>query len=469
MFRLIVLLLILVILILILVLSKLQNKMEKQPAKESYFFSNSFSDLKEVRKLIKEKNKESCEKRIFITRFLVLVIGGAITFVTSFLHNIIFLTFYLLVYVSFIIVFLTDKVFNTINKISTACPNPECQASFMLPIYECTCGRKHTKLVPGKYGIFQRTCNCGRKIPTSFINGRGKLKAYCPVCKLELKGDTMNRQYAIPIVGGPSVGKTCYINTAVYQLINNVAPKFGWKVAFIDRQNEIDYEMVINGMKKGYKPAKTDLNHLTAYQLSVKLSKNDIIRRLYIYDIMGEAFMSADTLKINKAFSYSNGFVFMIDPLSIADFALELADGNELTDNGVSQEDFNDIFEGLINGLISLSGLKNSGVLDIYLAVVINKCDIRKLDLMLGTNAIEQYRSSHAGCNRLAAQNEVCKQFLRKYNSGSFVSLVEKKFRNVQYFTCSSYVNNDGNQLGMNVEAPLLWILSMCDRRWESI
>ena len=202
---------------------------KEQPAKVSYFFGKGYTDLGNTIKEAWALNIDSAknqfaiagEKGYFsmggainlVAAISIFVFGSMITAFTTAVHIAVLLLFFACIYIGFGLVWLIDRIYIMINKIKNACPNPDCQASFLIPVYECPeCGVKHTHLVPSKYGILKRTCLCGAKIPTTFLNGRGQLKAYCPECDTALSGDTASRQYAFPVIGGPSVGKTCYIN-----------------------------------------------------------------------------------------------------------------------------------------------------------------------------------------------------------------------------------------------------------------
>lgn len=213
---------------------------QPQPAKVSYFFGKGYSDLWNTIKESWSRNIHSagdqfslaCEKGCFtmgggmnlIAAISIFTFGSLITAFTTFAHIAVLFAFFAFIYMGFGLLWLIDRIYIMINKIKNACPNPDCQASFLIPTYECPgCGEKHTNLVPSKYGILKRTCLCGTKLPTTFLNGRGQLKAYCPECDTALSGDTASRQYAFPVIGGPSVGKTCFINMAIDQMMSDVA------------------------------------------------------------------------------------------------------------------------------------------------------------------------------------------------------------------------------------------------------
>lgn len=236
---------------------------QPQPAKVSYFFGKGYSDLWNTIKESWSRNIHSagdqfslaCEKGCFtmgggmnlIAAISIFTFGSLITAFTTFAHIAVLFAFFAFIYMGFGLLWLIDRIYIMINKIKNACPNPDCQASFLIPTYECPgCGEKHTNLVPSKYGILKRTCLCGTKLPTTFLNGRGQLKAYCPECDTALSGDTASRQYAFPVIGGPSVGKTCFINMAIDQMMSDVAPARSWKMSFISDTEEKDHALAMN-------------------------------------------------------------------------------------------------------------------------------------------------------------------------------------------------------------------------------
>lgn len=293
---------------------------QPQPAKVSYFFGKGYSDLWNTIKESWSRNIHSagdqfslaCEKGCFtmgggmnlIAAISIFTFGSLITAFTTFAHIAVLFAFFAFIYMGFGLLWLIDRIYIVINKIKNACPNPDCQASFLIPTYECPgCGEKHTNLVPSKYGILKRTCLCGTKLPTTFLNGRGQLKAYCPECDTALSGDTASRQYAFPVIGGPSVGKTCFINMAIDQMMSDVAPARSWKMSFISDTEEKDHALAMKSLNQGVRLMKTELNSLTAYQLMLKLPNEKIGRRIYVYDISGEMFSSSSDVQNNLAYS----------------------------------------------------------------------------------------------------------------------------------------------------------------------
>lgn len=457
---------------------------KEQPAKVSYFFSKGYTDLFNTIKeawalnITSAKNQFAIagEKGYFtmggainlVAAISIFVFGSIITAITTAIHIGVLLAFFACIYIGFGVLWLIDRIYIMLNKIKNACPNPDCQASFLIPVYECPeCGAKHTQLVPSKYGILKRTCLCGAKLPTTFLNGRGHLKAYCPECDTALSGDTASRQYAIPVIGGPSVGKTCYINMAIDQIMNDVAPARGWEMRFINDSEEKDHELAMKSLNQGVRLMKTELNALTAYQMMLTLPNEKIGRRIYVYDISGEMFSSSSDVQKNLAYSYADGFIFIIDPLTLNQFAMEVEDKLDLNAYGASGKDFDDILNIMLINLEKMFGLKDKDTLKRNLAVVINKSDIPTLEERIGATASQQYLvENSATCkNYMEARDAVCRQFLTDYGAGNFVRTAEAKFKSVHYFACSALGHNHEGQPyeGKNVVEPMLWLLSQAD------
>lgn len=461
---------------------KTKSGRNPQPAKVNYFFSKGYIDLLNTIKGAWRHNFESAGKQtglakgkgIFekswriVAALCIYIFGSVVCVITSAAHIIILAAVLLVIYVCFLIIRLIDSIFIAVNKIHNVCPNPECQAKFLLPVYECPqCKARHTKLVPGKYGILKRKCQCGAKIPTTFLNGRGKLGAYCPECGQSLKGDTASRQYAVPVIGGPSVGKTCYINMAVKQFINDVAPANNWDINFISDSDAVKYNDAVKKLDSGHILDVTTDKNLTAYQLMLRLPKEKVGRRVYIYDIAGESFSSSEEVQGNRAYSYADGFIFIIDPLTLADYEMEVLDKINEKAYGASAQDFNDILDIMLINLGKMFGLKDKDTVKMNVAVVINKMDIPGLEDKIGENPAQQYLVDNPETckNYEQARDHVCRTFLEEYGAGNFVRTAESKFNQVHYFAVSALGHNNEGQpyRGKNVTEPLMWILSQVD------
>ncbi len=452
-----------------------------QPAKVSYFFGKGYTDLWNTIRDAWFRNLESGKKfwgnvldagifsyvgLFWLACTLSVIVFGTMFFLAaSAIHIIVLGVFFFAIYLGFSVLWLVDRIYIYKHKISSACPNSSCQAKFLIPTYECECGEKHTMLVPGKYGIWKRNCECGRTLATTFLNGREKITAMCPECSSLIITGGKAVQHAIPIIGGPSVGKTCYVNMVVDKMMHDIAPERGWTTQYNTDNDESNHSRAMDALSKGIRLEKTTYTNLTAYKFLVQSPKLDVDRQVFIYDIAGEMFSSSSDVQNNKAYSYADGFIFVIDPLSIGRYAMEKANLN-LDSYGVSSKDFDDILNIMLVNLEKMFNLKPQDVLKRKLAVVINKCDIPGLEELIGDGAAEEYLANHEECKDfLSAKNEVCKTFLEQYEAGNFARTAESKFQKVQYFTCSALGHNKEGvpYESKGVEQPLLWLLESID------
>lgn len=261
--------------------------------------------------------------------------------------------------------------------------------------------------------------------------------------------------------------KTCFINMAIDQMMSDVAPARSWKMSFISDTEEKDHALAMKSLNQGVRLMKTELNSLTAYQLMLKLPNEKIGRRIYVYDISGEMFSSSSDVQNNLAYSYANGFIFIIDPLTLNQFAMDVEDKVDLNAYGASSKDFDDILNIMLINLEKMFGLKDKDTLKRNLAVVINKVDIPTLEEKIGETAAQQYLAENAKTCKsyMDARDAVCRNFLEEYGAGNFVRTAEAKFKTVRYFTCSALGHNHEGQPyeGKNVVDPVMWLLQQAD------
>ncbi len=175
--------------------------MKDQPAIKSYFFEKGYKDLSNTIKdswssniasaldlFAKGGAREWHAKIVYFSAGLAVIIFGAVLFsVLSLLHIVLLFLVFLVIYISYTLVLAVDYLYRVKNKITTSCPNSGCFEKNVVPVYQCpNCFAEHDELWPGKFGILNRTCNCGAELPTTFLNGRNKLYASCPKCRKNL-------------------------------------------------------------------------------------------------------------------------------------------------------------------------------------------------------------------------------------------------------------------------------------------
>jgi len=465
----------------------------KQPAKPSYFFRGGFIDFGKViagafihcgKGIVASLSgigsawSDMTEMYgffmkllgflLFCVRFgfyLVRLISSAVVTPIVCLSVAAFQISILLVFLSvtlicFGIITLLDKIFCTIKAIVSHCPN--CQTKFSMPMYICDCGREHDRLNPGYYGIFTRECECGRKLPTTFFNGRQRLNAQCPHCKCNIKDGGLHASWCIPVIGGPSSGKTCYINMTMMSLEKDALSRYGLR--FEHEKNGLDeYEENADRLSKGYLPEKTTDNRLRYYQFSLT-SRNATKQQISLCDVAGELFDVSDGgQEINKqiGFRYANAFILLIDPFSISEYRNTVSTKANLTDYKGSMQRIDEMLDTFIRTLQNMFSIDAKAMLNTDVAVVFTKADVPGLDEKIGESAVLKKASRLDPKARYETQNKLCEQFLHEYNEDNFLISLKSRFKSIQFFTCSAlgHIMNGQPFVASNVEEPFFWIV----------
>ncbi len=393
---------------------------------------------------------------------LVLTTGLCVFF--SAVHIIVLLCVMLIAYFFFLLWLGLDLIYRGLKRISSNCSN--CQSHFALPVYICPdCGEEHTKLVPSKYGIWKRTCECGAKLPTTFFNGRQKLEALCPVCGMNIKDGGSHVDLPIPVIGGASAGKTCLINQAV-TAIEGLSEEYGLDYEYSSDGND-DYEENCSNMSQGYLPQKTNEMRLRYYRFYLSPKKAKVKNLVSLCDIAGEVYSDSTSLGEQIGYKHASGFLMVVDPLSVDDFRNEVKNDIEVGKYGYSNDSIDEVVNLLITTLENMFSSNSKKALGTNLAVVFSKGDIPGLDEKIGDAAVNAYMEANPKVtNRLDAQNAVCEKFLMDYGEFNFLNNIRAKFKTIQFFVSSSLGHNvDGTPFApQGVEDPVLWLIDKASK-----
>lgn len=448
----------------------------KENAQKGYFFGQGYIDLINVFKDAWDYNKESADNLwdkdndswfyLNIVVALIIKILGPICFiVVSLIYFLILATVFIGTYIIYSFIWIIDKIYLIRKKIFTACPH--CTSKSSIPHYICPkCGEVHKRLIPGPYGILKRKCLCGEKLGATFFSGRRKLVAVCPICSRGFKANEAT-PICIPVIGAPSVGKTCYIFSSVKGLIDDVAPQKMWEIEFANKKDEYEYEKFNRDFKSGIPPRKTADMEPVAFNFFLKNPNWNPEKLIYLYDVAGEVFEESDNIEIQQQYKYCHGIIFVIDPLSIPQVAERFKRNGDLDKYRVSVKDLNDTFDLLINSLERVYGIKSNKLIDIPCSIVINKTDAYDLENNIGEIALNNYKLNHntKKLNDEQIYTEICKKFLVDNGAGNFVRNLESKFREYSIFTCSALGHAENKEFKpIRITNPLMWILKKADK-----
>ncbi len=470
-------------------------KSEQQPAKQSYFFGEGWRDLRDFISKLWNKNRDDArayhdkykEKGLinikgiyWLACSMSVVLYGSIMFLLiSAGVSIFLLAFFLLVYIGFSIVWVLDRLYLKKNKIFTACPS--CKESSLIPVYACpSCGVKHSKLVPGKYGILKRQCTCGEKLGTCFLTGRKRYPAFCKSCAASLS-DRENTPICIPVVGGRSVGKTAFITAFSKDFISTVAPRNNWETEFYNKEKEQIYREILADYNSGstrMTDRPQDINKTSSVSFSFFLRGRGLKpeRLVHVYDIAGEVFTDNSENEMQKQYEYSQGIVFIIDPFSIMEVRNTFETGLEPEDvAGIGKADVTGIVDSFINKLREVTGLSAKSMLNTPIAIVISKVDSSNLLDVLGSKVINKKRREFIDrgmdVSYIDVEDYVCREFLKEYGMESFINVIDMKFKKNRYFTCSAigHTRDMGSYEPFGVMEPMEWLMRNADNTLDSI
>jgi hypothetical protein len=329
----------------------------------------------------------------------------------------------------------------------TAYECPVDHERFPLPVYVCPgCGAEHHNLVPGRWGVFRRDCECGDvSLPTTVLGGRQRVPQRCP------SGHAMSgiigyaETLRIALVGGASVGKTTYLAAAMLEFERDAEQK---RLAVnVVEESSAAYGDVVGALRGGRLPEKTQVSGNPALVTEVQGDKRS--RVLYAYDVAGESYESSDEARNLRFLEVPSGLVLLVDPLAIRRVAEEHETELSQVRDAVlpSQEDPNRVLERTLAALIEGGATPK----DIPIAVTIAKTDAFGIG-----EEIEKLRDE--------AGDGAPRVWLERNGGGNFVRAVEAEFKQARWFACSALgrMPDPADRRPFDPEgatAPLLWLL----------
>ncbi len=453
-----------------------------EPAIKSYFFGKGYTDLKNV--IIESWQRNSASAKEFFSKIdttgewfessfsfvfwggagISVVLFGTLFFcAVSLLHILFLFIFFSLIYLGFTLVWTVERIFLFCRRFFSACPY--CHKKSTLPEYLCdNCGSVHAKMTPNSYGILHHKCKCGQKLPATFFVNRGRLQAKCPDCHESLHREHIeSSRIFIPILGGPSAGKSAFMFSVVRKWIDEKAGEFGFKAEFIDSGTEADYKLIVDQLHKGKVPAKTLHSIPKAFNLALKNSgKTKWL--MYVYDPSGEAYQDTEHLAAHRYHEYLSGMVLIVDPFSIPavrrNYEIELS--KTWSSVNPSQLNIEDVLSRVILTMEESFGLSKTSKINKPLAVVISKVDAFDLEQVVGENAVEKEFARAVNKKKTDIRDNIVKQQLIEWGEESLVHQIDTRFSNVRYYTCSALGripdSSGADYIPHHVIEPILWI-----------
>lgn len=361
----------------------------------------------------------------------------------------------------------SNFVYSNYYKIYNRCP--DCHEQMDVPIFVCpTCATEHSRLWPSIYGVFHHRCKCGDQLPTLNSLGRKKLIQKCAACRTPMNSEIGSMiNIHIPVIGGPSTGKSNYIAMATAQLIKDYGKSRGYLFDFPDSNHKLNFESNVHRLSTGSPLVKTTEIIPQAYNLSIKKTINSIGRIVYIYDAAGEAYSDETNTAQQIYYKFIHGLIFIVDPFSIDNFVNQhQAEIDALrTSIRPSDLDVQKTFERMKTVLEGTVGFKKGKRFTQPIAVVISKTDALNLETLIGRSAARKLMSRNPSIRlETDAMHFLLEKFLIENQLGNFVRNLYTSFEKVTFYSCSSLgrLPNNANQSAfapIGVLEPLTWLL----------
>lgn len=400
----------------------------------------------------------------------VFVFGTATIVLLSAIHVVLLSIVFGSIYVGFSIVLLIERTVMVVRGFVSVCP--VCHSRLALPVYRCdSCGAEHPRLIPSSYGILWHRCRCGQRLPCTLLLDRGRLRSNCPECSHSLAREhTETRKQFVPIVGGPSVGKSAFLFSACRILRDRSAPAKGMTASLVDAGQERAYERAVRDLDAGRPPDKTVETLPKAFDLLFR-GGGRADETVYLYDPAGDAFLNSDELVPHKFLEYLSGIVFLVDPFSIPELRNRYASrlhGNaaEIRPSSLPIED---VMTRLLNTMEAQYGHGSRRKIGIPLAIVINKVDTFDLEDLVGERALSGVPLK-SGETEVERRNRLVRDRLREWGEAPFVQQVETRFSMIRYFTVSALGRTPDRSAAaftpIRVSEPVHWILGRRNPIW---
>ncbi|MEO6892915.1 MAG: hypothetical protein ABI456_24215 [Ktedonobacteraceae bacterium] len=413
-----------------------------------------------------------------------MVIAGCIQYIMAMLMAVLFvivqsLLLSLWAALSLLIIgllFVGTFIYSRFYRIFFRCT--DCHKEMDIPTFICpACATKHTRLWPSVYGIFAHRCKtCETPLPTQRLTipglpamtKRDKLVRICPHCGTQMNADIgTGTNVHIPIIGGPSAGKSNYIVMATKGFKELYESVYHYSIAFTDTKHEQDYRESVYRLSSGRELVKTPQVIAHAFNLKIQAPRAQVPKLAYIYDVAGEAYNTSENTQMQEYYKYINGIVFVIDPFAIADYVyshqVDVMRYQALI--RPSSLDVMHAYERMFQMFENSVGLRRGRRFPHPIAIVITKVDALNLEQEIGSNAARTLIAQNAASSEEEAINTLVRSFLMRYGLDHFVRDVEMQFSRVRYFSCSALGRmpdpvDSRTFLPVRVIEPLLWLLS---------
>jgi hypothetical protein len=361
-----------------------------------------------------------------------------------------------------LMLFLIERAVILVRSGYAKCPYAGCHEKVALPVLICpTCGERHDRLIPGRYGVFQRMCTCEKtKLPTLFWFGKGKLDRICPHCNKPLNAELFGGNVHIPIYGGPSTGKTMFMMATTWQMMENQLPEV--KTNLIDESDAQNYRDTWKpDFEGGVLREKTFELLPDAFLLSLQ-RKAGLPVSVYLYDPAGEALVDEQELSGHHFLRYFDGLALLLDPLSLPSMAEAYQESTGTNPPPTtSVADPEEVIHHIVNVLEQQTRLSRKRRFKRRIAIVLSKMDIPLVQQELGvrlSDTIPRGKWQAIGTE----DSERIRLWLARHEP-ALLQLIETRFNDIRFFAQSALGRETEERKTFQpkqVLHPICWLLS---------
>lgn len=337
----------------------------------------------------------------------------------------------------FALLFITDNIYLWVRGYSAVCPT--CDTTTHNLHYICqSCSKRHRQLRVNKMGALYHRCECGRKMPSHILTGRGlKDQAHCSNedCHQHIgRALVTSNPVPIAIVGGPSSGKSILMLAAANWWLNTLPQISNTSIHFEDKNQQKEIKRLLINLKQGIPPPATNAERHRAYTFVVSVP-NERQETIYLYDPAGETFQNRQLIEAHRFLPSSRAIILTLDPFGIRSIVKELHKSGKWKqmqqEVGPSQLAVDDVLASLINALDRTGARRDTGgQFTMPLVVLVTKTDAMSiaLDIKLATS-----RWANLGTD--IAREKGIRYWLSSVGAEPTIRLIDSNFSQVHFFS----------------------------------
>lgn len=395
---------------------------------------NNFHQAEEARNSMHAAAGDFNKTCWYVWMVLLYVFGWLLTAVTALVSVLIAIPLTIVLATAYALLFVADRISMLLRSLFAVCPRCD-NVNFNLYYYCVSCGTRHRHLYVNHMGALYHRCVCGRKLPCHVLTGRGNEdKALCSNeqagCTQEISRSLINNvPVPIAIIGAASAGKSVFKLAAVHWLRTIYSGKSGRKVDFEDPAQKREVTVMLDNLRKGILPPKTDKIRQRAYTLEVEYTdvKPELV---YLYDPPGEAFQNRSFLDAHRFFANLAALVVIVDPFSLNTVTQRLKDQGDWEDArhlvDPSQVSVERVLENVLAVMQRMGARQREDRrYSIAVSVLITKADAFGV-----SQDIDSYISQPGS----GGKDKGIRRWLIENRAGPIVRMIDANFSNVRYF-----------------------------------